>query len=471
MSFKRTFQRRVTGRLITAKTRVAPARLVLSGVRHETRLMLDLGNFEAANDTEFSRHRHRSLPIPESISPVPNYPSKLRIFLTPASPFWQVKCFFKGKSYVRSLRTTNKSVAFRAAKEFFHVKTAEIYGSQIVERPDIGNYFRDLVNPTLSIEQARSDRGEFSTQGLRILQNRMFKVVVPFFGDMLIQKVGYNQVSDFVNQLSREGHTTTTIQQYLVATRKVLNHAYVNNLIPSVPKFPSVKINVTPRGSFTVSEYRALVRAARKCMGKHISVKTTDKSKRGPDTTDRYAVVGLDLQYLIVFMVNSFVRPSDLKNLQHEHVTVIRGEHIYLRLNLPESKLHDKPIVTLQAAVRVYERLREINALRGFAKPTDYVFHPEMTDRRKFIEFLGYQFKFIQQVAAIGGNVANGKERTLYSLRHTALTFRLLYGGNIDLLTLARNARTSVEMIEKFYASNLTSEMNIDLLQGKRKKS
>ena len=47
--------------------------------------------------------------------------------------------------------------------------------------------------------------------------------------------------------------------------------------------------------------------------------------------------------------------------------------------------------------------------------------------------------------------------------------FRLLYGRGIDLLTLARNARTSVQMIEKFYASNLTAEMNIDLIQGRRR--
>jgi hypothetical protein len=46
--------------------------------------------------------------------------------------------------------------------------------------------------------------------------------------------------------------------------------------------------------------------------------------------------------------------------------------------------------------------------------------------------------------------------------------FRLLYGKGIDLLTLARNARTSVQMIEEFYASNLTAEMNIGLLQSKR---
>ena len=46
--------------------------------------------------------------------------------------------------------------------------------------------------------------------------------------------------------------------------------------------------------------------------------------------------------------------------------------------------------------------------------------------------------------------------------------FRLLYGKGIDLLTLARNARISVKMIEDFYASNLTAEMNIGLLQSRR---
>ena len=35
-------------------------------------------------------------------------------------------------------------------------------------------------------------------------------------------------------------------------------------------------------------------------------------------------------------------------------------------------------------------------------------------------------------------------------------------------LTLARNARTSVEMIEHFYASQLSPEMNIALLQSRR---
>ena len=62
---------------------------------------------------------------------------------------------------------------------------------------------------------------------------------------------------------------------------------------------------------------------------------------------------------------------------------------------------------------------------------------------------------------------ARGEERSLYSLRHTCIMYRLLYGDGLDLLTLARNARTSVEMIEKHY-SHLDSERAIDQLGGEK---
>jgi hypothetical protein len=66
---------------------------------------------------------------------------------------------------------------------------------------------------------------------------------------------------------------------------------------------------------------------------------------------------------------------------------------------------------------------------------------------------------------------ASGKNRTIYSLRHTAIMLRLIKGDNIDLLTLARNARTSVEMIDRFYARHLTAEMNLEKFQSVRGRS
>ena len=56
----------------------------------------------AANDTQYLPPRHRTLPILESITPIANYPTKLRIFKTNASRYWQVRCFLKGKTYTQS---------------------------------------------------------------------------------------------------------------------------------------------------------------------------------------------------------------------------------------------------------------------------------------------------------------------------------------------------------------------------------
>lgn len=81
-------------------------------------------------------------------------------------------------------------------------------------------------------------------------------------------------------------------------------------------------------------------------------------------------------------MVNGFMRPDDIKFLKHKHVTIVRGKHIYLRLNLPEIKKHDKPIVTLQPAVFVYERLLAKQREDGYGRPDDYLFLRELKDRK-----------------------------------------------------------------------------------------
>ena len=104
---------------------------------------------KAANDTDYKPERHRTLPIVASITPIANYPTKLRIFKTNASRYWQVRCFLKGKTYTQSLKTTNKQAAISQAKHFFHIKTAELYGEGIRDRGERENKFADLVQAAL----------------------------------------------------------------------------------------------------------------------------------------------------------------------------------------------------------------------------------------------------------------------------------------------------------------------------------
>jgi len=51
-----------------------------------------------------------------------------------------------------------------------------------------------------------------------------------------------------------------------------------------------------------------------------------------------------------------------------------------------------------------------------------------------------------------------GQRRTAYSLRHTYICLRLMEGA--DIYQIAKNCRTSVEMIEKYYASHIKTSLD-----------
>jgi integrase len=116
-------------------------------------------------------------------------------------------------------------------------------------------------------------------------------------------------------------------------------------------------------------------------------------------------------------------------------------------------------------AVEVYDGLLKRQLDEGFGKADDYLFCPHQLNRDYALRDLTRQFDQVLKAANLKEG-PNGDARTLYSLRHTCIMFRLINGEGLDLLTLARSARTSVEMIDRFYAKHLTAEMNITQLQS-----
>jgi integrase len=62
-----------------------------------------------------------------------------------------------------------------------------------------------------------------------------------------------------------------------------------------------------------------------------------------------------------------------------------------------------------------------------------------------------------------------GQPRTAYSLRHTYICLRLMVGA--DIYQIAKNCRTSVEMIEKYYASHLKNSLAAAAINLRRKKA
>lgn len=440
----------------------------------------------ASNDDLGAAKRERTVPIPESITHVPGYPAKLCIYKMQASKFWQVRCWIRGRTYRRSTRTESLRQAQSAARIFYETWLAENYitspplqskkrddDSETINRPKPINSGKPMTFGAMAAqlyanEKARVDRKEWALGSLQVLRNRLDAHILPRYASKTPQEVGYQSLVEFTNVLS-DDHSAITINQYLVAVRKVLRHAVAAGELDALPVFPKVKIVTKSRGAFTPTEYRRIIRMAR-------SLKSKQHPESGAAIRIKYKVrskeqhMPADLAWAIGFMVNSFIRPSDLKTLKHKHIEIVRSENTYLRLTLPMTKSHDFPIVTLYPAVRIYAKILKENALKELAKPDDYVFMPHLKDRNYVLAVLSFHLNWVLSVTGLKLG-AHSQPRSLYSFRHSSITFRLLYGQGIDLLTLARNARTSVNVINTYYASTVTGEQNIALLQSRRTKT
>jgi hypothetical protein len=331
--------------------------------------------------------------------------------------------------------------------------------------------FHQVAEKLLVVETQRVTRGDYSAESLNILRNRLKLHVLPALGHLLISQVQADEIQVLMDRLVEAGSSPTTIAQYLVIVRKILTMALHRKWIREIPLIPKIKINNKPRAAFTLSEYKKLLRTSKRLLRDGALAPTVKQRESDRDRfwiTPRDRVLTQDMYWLLIFMVNSFVRPTDIKVLQHSHVETVRGQHDYLRLTLPSTKKHDKPIVTMRPSVRIYAAMLRHQQAQGGGRPEDYVFLPHVTNRDHALAVFNFWLKWIMREAGLSLVDAHGQARTLYSLRLTAITFRLLFGQGIDMLTLARNARTSVDMIETFYASTLSGEMNVSMLQSRR---
>lgn len=162
-------------------------------------------------------------------------------------------------------------------------------------------------------------------------------------------------------------------------------------------------------------------------------------------------------------MANTGLRPDEALRLEHRDVAIVYDEGVGERIL--EISVRGKRGVgyckSMPGAVTPYRRLlkrvkpKEENneEIEGKENTPRY---PQPTDRL----FPNDYFELFNRVLAEEGLKTDreGRPRTAYSLRHTYICFRLMEGA--DIYQVAKNCRTSVEMIQKYYAAHLKT--NID---------
>jgi integrase len=429
----------------------------------------------AANDAVFLTHRSRTSTIKATMQKIEGLPKQLCIFQIKGSRYWQVRIFSQGRYLSQSLKTTQITEARELAREFY----ARLLSAGKVTDPDaLMNSFEqssttatrqmrlhDLIQLVLTAEHHKVARDEIKLSTYHITRARLEGFIFEFFKHLPLNQIRTETVEAFVNDLTSKQLATPTIQGYLAHLKKLLKMCVRQRLLDQIPTFPSIKTQPVSRGAFTVTEYKKILRCAKQLRGQTFN-QWNDKRAW---IASRYHTMPLELNWLIRFMIYTFIRPGDIRQLKNQHIEIVRGDFQYLRLTSPEIKRHNAPCISLPPAVRLYEQQLAHQTSKGYGRPEDYLFFPEESNRALALDACGWLFNWILNTLEIKQG-PHGISRSLYSLRHTAITFRLIYGGSIDLLTLARNARTSVEMIEKFYASTLSAEMNVALIHGRRQR-
>lgn len=384
--------------------------------------------------------KNRLTPIKETMQTIRGYPSSLVIYKSAASRFFWVRCYFNGKYMIKTTKTEYEKPAKEFAVQFYK---DTLLHSVTTKSSNLNKQFAVVGNLFFESTQKNTTPTTFKTDFNRYTQH-----ILKEFNQQDVDSITNAQISQFVEKLHATGIKPATIKHHIIVLRKILKFAIANDLMKNLPVFPRItgKLQTSlKRDYLTVPEYDLVCKRAGELAEKKVVYKAS--------------AVTLEMKYLIQFMVNSFIRPSDLRVLKNKHITFRQdGGDQWLELNHPATKTNANAVQAMPVSVHIYRNLMDY---RKHAKLktnlNDYVFFPEYGDdmRDQMMHVVAKLFKRI--VAETHIEQKTDKKFTLYSLRHTSIMFRLTL-SQVDTLSLARNARTSQAMIDKFYAAHLTTD-------------
>lgn len=402
-------------------------------------------------------------PIKESLTTIKG--TRATIYQIERSRYWYVRCRINGKYQIRSTHQTDKKGALKVGEETYF---ALVKQDGVSDKSHHTNSFYHLAIQ-MNERTKLTSRANTAYNELGLINNHL----KPYFKDKPVTSITYSDALEFYkhveNLRSVKKHTegeklATATKRYIIMTfKKVLHFAHESGVLENPPHLPRRKRTDTirrKRDYLEWNEYSALQKTI---------VKLAANNTKGHRTTP----ITLEMKLLNNFMINTFIRPSDLKVLKHKHISIEKDRRnpseTWLRLTHPATKTVDTPMISTQWGPRHYQELKEFrkeNPINGktYLEPDDYVFLPTFRDdedvsinetKRKYaLQTLGKCL----QICVENTKPLEGKEITLYSMRHTSIMFRMMYGDQIDTLHIARNARTSQQMIERFYAAYLTGD-------------
>lgn len=403
---------------------------------------------------------------------------KVHVYRRENSRFWQCSSYLSGRNH----RQSTKETSLREAKEFAEAWYHELRVADRMQRlgssltgklADAGSHtaairptppfvgtdprrgatrrrtpsqpgssaptFADAAKEFLQ-EYGVMTAGERSERYVQQKDDHVRVHLLPFLGDKLVTDITSATAQDYrvhraTSRLDRETGepkrpARSTLHSEIVTLRQILKTANRKGWIPAVPDLSAAyqrSGKISHRAWFSPDEYKMLYEATR-------------ERARNP-INPRWRSACEQLHDYVLFMVNTGLRPDEASNLQFRDVTIRKddstgGERI-LEIEV-QGKRGVGYCKSMPGAVHPFQRVQK----RRQGKATDLVFGKVQRELLNTI-LAELNLKHDRQ----------GNERTAYSLRHTYISMRLMEGA--DIYQIAKNCRTSVEMIEKHYAAHI----------------
>lgn len=367
---------------------------------------------------------------------------KLHVYRRPRSSLWQCSTYLGGKEH----RVSTKTDSLAHAKEFAQDWYLELHGK--FRRGEVKNEktFKRAADQ-FEREYEIITEGQRSPRYVKGHKDRLRVHLNPFFGAMPLSDVTAGQIQEYRmhrRQNSKTGRppSRSTLHHEIVTLRQVLKTALRHGWLSHLPDLSApykTSGKIAHRAWFSPEEYRQFYEATRK----------RAKASMG----SRWQWTCEQLHDYVLFMANTGLRPDEAARLEYRDVAIV--EDVATNETILEIQVRGKRGVgyckSTRGAVRPFERMKGRNS----PKPTDPLFpgsHRELFNTILVEEGL----KFDRE----------GTRRTAYSLRHTYICMRLMEGA--DIYQVAKNCRTSVEMIEKFYAAHIKTNLDAAAINVRR---
>jgi integrase len=399
---------------------------------------------------------------------------KVHVYKRPNSSSWQCSSYLGRKNRRLSTKEESLSKAKEIAEDWYLQLRGKLRAGEIKTEKTFREASEQYLREYDIITQGQ--RSKIYVEG-RHWRSRVH--LVPFFGHMGLSEITAGKVQEYrIHRLEEamakrgKAPARNTTHQEIVTLRQTLKtairHGWLDHL-PDLSEPYRSSAKISHRAWFSPEEYKKLYEATRK--------------RAHEPQMARYKWQSEQLHDYVLFAANTGLRPDEAWRLQFRDVTIVEDDPS--GQTILEIEVRGKRGVgyckSMSGAVRPFERLKarlrsihmdaapkngngpestKNGSEERLPEPTDLIF-PKW-QRRLFKTILDQENLRLDR---------EGRPRTAYSLRHTYICLRLMEGA--DIYQIAKNCRTSVEMIEKYYAAHIKTQLDataINIMRTKTKK-